>query len=142
MRHPGRDKSANVVRKCAVSEVDETQELKPLTWIPEMSLRALNAKMKRDMKHAVVMVLCGSCDRTLHGFGSLGTSVGTTEYLHPQRRNCRFRPRSQQTFQNNGAHLPDSTASHRKPLRFSRSPPGKLEFSRPTSYVFNQTSLK
>lgn len=25
MRHPGRDKSANVVRKCVVSEVDDTK---------------------------------------------------------------------------------------------------------------------
>jgi hypothetical protein len=65
-RHLGRDKSATAVRKCAVSEADETQKLKPLTWIPEMSLRVLNAKMKCNMKHAVVMVLQGTYDRTLH----------------------------------------------------------------------------
>jgi hypothetical protein len=71
--------------------------------------------------------------------GRLGTSVETTNCLCLQRQNCGFRPRSQQAYQNNGARLPDPTALRRKPLRFSRSPP-RLEISRPTSYVFNQTS--
>lgn len=161
MRHPSRDKSATAVRKCAMPRdvgSRRHKKMKPPTRIPEMSPRALEAKMKHNMKNVVVMVLWVLWLNTAWSDG-LGTPVGTTDRLRLRRQNRWPRPRSRQGFRNNGPpHLPDPMASRRKlprssrspqttpvltsvakPPRFSRSPPRKLQISSLTSYVFNRT---
>jgi len=121
MRHPGRDKSATVVRKCAVSEVDDTKN-------EATDMDSWNVTKSSEGKNEAQYETC-SCDGLVGGevlwlntawSGRLGTSVGTTNCLRLQRQNCWLRPRSWQAFQNNGAHLPDPMAARCELLRFSR----------------------
>ena len=89
MRHPRRDKSATAVRKCVMPRdvgSRRHKKMKPPTRIPEMSPRALKAKMKHNMKHAVVMVLWVLRLNTAWS-DSLGTPVGTTDRLRLRQQN-------------------------------------------------------